>query len=383
MTRFGERDFDILIATSIVESGLDIPNVNTIIIPNAHYFGIASLYQLRGRVGRSDIEARAYLLYPESVAERLVEGSPSFDLMTYRRIEALRECCSGLGLGYRLAERDAEIRGMGELMGFGQTDRGSGGTMATVGPDLYMEQVFDALQRVERQHIPPVAGGARAVQLQLWCGGQVQASFSKLPRGETTWPAPNLGDASVAKLEGAFVVAMDNEGALGVERMYRNAALRYKTAVVAPEGDPLAPKHCGDERVGSFVQLLMIRSLCVDLGIYGVAGGMGSQKLPPPMTGFDSQRDVWLLTTMNQETYDMMMIAANAADGGMAMEKLIKSLRDVAGVNVTFIGGDVEEGGGGIALRGLGEHPLATQVSTVCDLLSRMREGLPEYIAYV
>ena len=394
MTSFGDREFDILIATSIVESGLDMPNVNTIIIPNAHYFGIASLYQLRGRVGRSDIEARAYLMYPRQVALKLVENGPAFDILTYRRIEALRECCNGLGLGYRLAERDAEIRGMGELMGLSQTDgggrgkSGGGNAASLIGPDLYVEQVFDALQKVEQQYLPTVENGPAGISFALWCAGALEASYASLPRGECTWPVAELSDASVAKLEDMLKSTMlsGDGGAFAVDRMYRAICMKYQVELDEDFDDPLAPRSSMDDRVANFVQLLMIRSLCSELGIHAVAGGYGvsaMSPLPPPLTGFDTEDDVWLLTKMNQETYDMVMMAPNAEDGGAAMDSTIRTMRNVTGVVVKLHLGDVEEGGGAIVLRGLGAMRDDVQISTVCELLMRMREGLPEYVAYL
>ena len=141
-----------------------------------------------------------------------------------------------------------------------------------------------------------------------------------------------------------------------------------------------------DDRVANFVQLLMIRSLCSELGIHAVAGGYGvsaMSPLPPPLTGFDTEDDVWLLTKMNQETYDMVMMAPNAEDGGAAMDSTIRTMRNVTGVVVKLHLGDVEEGGGAIVLRGLGAMRDDVQISTVCEVLMRMREGLPEYVAYL
>ena len=107
MMAFLEKRIDVLLSTKIIESGLDIPNVNTIIINHAERFGMAELYQLRGRVGRSNVQAYAYLVTPPiSVLPRA----------TLQRLQALQEF-NELGSGFNLAMRDLEIRGAGNLLG--------------------------------------------------------------------------------------------------------------------------------------------------------------------------------------------------------------------------------------------------------------------------
>jgi transcription-repair coupling factor (superfamily II helicase) len=122
MLGFIAGEIDVLVSTSIVESGLDIPNANTLIVENADRFGLSQLYQLRGRVGRSDVQAYAYFLY--AGAKELTENALS-------RLRALQEFGS-LGSGYGLAFRDLQIRGAGELLGAKQS-----GQIAAVGFDLY------------------------------------------------------------------------------------------------------------------------------------------------------------------------------------------------------------------------------------------------------
>lgn len=107
MIDFINRESDVLVCTTIIEIGLDIPNVNTIIIDQAHQFGLSQLYQLRGRVGRSNRRAYAYLLYP---SKKILTDNAR------KRLEAIREF-SDLGSGFRLAMRDLEIRGAGNLLG--------------------------------------------------------------------------------------------------------------------------------------------------------------------------------------------------------------------------------------------------------------------------
>ena len=146
MMDFYEHKFDILVCTVIIESGLDIPNANTIIINDADRLGLAQLYQLRGRVGRSDRQAYAYLLYkPDKMLSEIAE----------KRLDAIREF-TDLGSGYRIAMRDLEIRGAGNLLGAEQS-----GQMAAVGFDLYCQLLNKAVSElkgedIEEIELPPV-----------------------------------------------------------------------------------------------------------------------------------------------------------------------------------------------------------------------------------
>jgi transcription-repair coupling factor (superfamily II helicase) len=144
MLDFAAGVYDVLVCTSIIESGLDIPNVNTIIINRADRFGLAQLYQLRGRVGRSTVQAHAYLLYDRHV--RLSD-------VARRRLEAILEA-SELGAGFRIAMRDLEIRGAGEILGARQH-----GHIAAVGFELYcrlLAQVVEELKAAGTDKQPPV-----------------------------------------------------------------------------------------------------------------------------------------------------------------------------------------------------------------------------------
>jgi len=140
MMRFLERHFDLLLCTTIIESGLDIPSANTIIINHAETFGLAQLYQLRGRVGRSVQQAYAYLLIP---------GDLLLSETARKRIEALQEF-SELGAGIHLASRDLEIRGAGNLLGPQQS-----GHVASVGFDLYCQMLEEAIRTVRGEEVLP------------------------------------------------------------------------------------------------------------------------------------------------------------------------------------------------------------------------------------
>ena len=142
MLDFAAGDFDVLVSTTIIESGLDIPNVNTIIINRADMFGLAQLYQLRGRVGRAATQSYAYLLVPKKY--KLPE-------IARKRLEAIREA-SELGAGFKIAMRDLEIRGAGELLGARQH-----GHIEAVGFDLYVRLLAQAVQELQGEdpeHLP-------------------------------------------------------------------------------------------------------------------------------------------------------------------------------------------------------------------------------------
>ncbi|GAX40144.1 transcription-repair coupling factor [Tolypothrix sp. NIES-4075] len=141
MLTFGNGDADILLCTTIIESGLDIPRVNTILIEDAHRFGLAQLYQLRGRVGRAGIQAHAWLFYPK---QRELSDAAR------QRLRAIQEFTQ-LGSGYQLAMRDMEIRGVGNLLGAEQS-----GQMEAIGFDLYMEMLEEAIREIRGQEIPKV-----------------------------------------------------------------------------------------------------------------------------------------------------------------------------------------------------------------------------------
>lgn len=141
MMQFIEREFDVLVATKIIESGIDIPSVNTIIINRADKFGLAELYQLRGRVGRAGAQAYCYLV---------VTSPNSLTRDAMKRIQAIREL-SDLGSGLKLAMRDLEIRGAGNLLGGEQS-----GFIDDVGFETYQKIVGEAVQELKREEFAEV-----------------------------------------------------------------------------------------------------------------------------------------------------------------------------------------------------------------------------------
>ncbi|MFM9088358.1 MAG: helicase-related protein, partial [Cyanobium sp.] len=150
MVAFNSGEADVMLCTTIIESGLDIPRVNTILVEDAQKFGLAQLYQLRGRVGRSGIQAHAWLFFP---------GEASLSDAARQRLRAIQEFAQ-LGSGYQLAMRDMEIRGVGNLLGVEQS-----GQMETIGFDLYMDMLQECLAELQGQDIPSVED--TQVDLQL------------------------------------------------------------------------------------------------------------------------------------------------------------------------------------------------------------------------
>jgi len=140
MWSFHKREINLLLCTSIIESGLDFPNANTIIINRADRMGLAQLYQLRGRVGRSNHQAFAYFLIPK---EQLLTKKAK------QRLKVISQL-SELGSGFRLANHDLEIRGGGNILGLSQS-----GNMAQVGIELYYQLIEKAVKEIKKEKIVP------------------------------------------------------------------------------------------------------------------------------------------------------------------------------------------------------------------------------------
>ncbi|MBC7226793.1 MAG: transcription-repair coupling factor [Thermoflexales bacterium] len=153
MLRFVAGEVDVLLCTSIIESGLDIPNANTLIVEQAERFGLAQLYQLRGRVGRGARRAYAYFLHSPG---RLTEDAR-------QRLETIREF-SDLGAGYSIAMRDLELRGAGEILGTRQS-----GHIAAIGFDLYTRLLARAVEelRARREGHPPPPEPLSSIHIDL------------------------------------------------------------------------------------------------------------------------------------------------------------------------------------------------------------------------
>lgn len=162
MHRFISGSFQVLVATTIIENGIDIPNVNTIIIDRADMYGISQLYQLRGRVGRSDKVAYAYLFYPE---ERALSD------IAMKRLEIISDFTE-LGSGFKIALKDLEVRGAGNLLGSQQS-----GDIGAIGFDLYLKLLEDAIRSREGED----DGSDEEVYLELEYTGFIPDGYIEEP----------------------------------------------------------------------------------------------------------------------------------------------------------------------------------------------------------
>ncbi|CAI7781808.1 unnamed protein product [Closterium sp. NIES-53] len=226
MERFGEGEIDVLVCTSIIESGIDIRTVNTIVIEDTHLFGLAQIYQLRGRVGRSSSSAHAYLFHPP-----LLCLTPE----AQERLRALQQH-SGLGEGYLLAQRDMDIRGIGDVFGERQS-----GDVGGVGYYLFMEMLHETLTRVEQKSLPRVQ--FKEVRLDLPLA-----------------PLPPIPAAYVS--DGAVRVSLPREAEeAAAEGM--PALLAFCREMRAEYGDEPAA-------VELLFKHLFVRRMAADLGIYRI-----------------------------------------------------------------------------------------------------------------
>jgi len=167
MHTFVDGNADVLVCTTIIESGVDIPNANTIIIDRADRFGLADLYQLRGRVGRGGVQAHAYLLLPR---DAVTAGDAR------KRVNAIKQY-TGLGSGFKIALRDLEIRGAGNLLGTEQS-----GHIAAVGFDLYCQMLKQSVARMQGRRISrPVEVGLRTDFLVMSEALMLQAEKTATP----------------------------------------------------------------------------------------------------------------------------------------------------------------------------------------------------------
>ncbi len=189
MLDFLEKKYDVLVCTKIIESGLDIPNVNTIIINRADMFGLAELYQLRGRVGRSNVQAYAYLLTPPlSIMPK----------QTLRRLQAIEEFTE-LGSGFNLAMRDLEIRGAGNLLGAEQS-----GFIMEMGFEMYERIVREAVEELKREEF-------KELLEQQEGGGQISARS----------PVETVIESDIEALIPDFYIESDTERLDIYRRLYR------------------------------------------------------------------------------------------------------------------------------------------------------------------
>lgn len=208
MVTFLERQYDVLVCTKIIESGLDIPNVNTIIINRADRFGLAELYQLRGRVGRSNVQAFAYLLTPP------LSILPKFSL---RRLQAIEEFAE-LGSGFNLAMRDLEIRGTGNLLGGEQS-----GFIMEMGFEMYERIVREAVDELKTTEFNEIFKRDASAAIH----GDAGAKGGTLAAPEFT----AIVDADVEALLPDFYIESSTERLDMYRRLYRTRTVEDVQAI--------------------------------------------------------------------------------------------------------------------------------------------------------
>ena len=156
MLKFLRAEIDILVCTTIIESGIDIPNANTLIINRADHFGLADLHQLRGRVGRAEQRAYAYFIVPPK---------NSLSTQAQLRLDAI-EKFSGLGAGFQIAFEDMQLRGAGNLLGEEQH-----GYITAIGFDLYCRLLKESVEHLKKESNHPQAGDnlTRRLKTHAFC----------------------------------------------------------------------------------------------------------------------------------------------------------------------------------------------------------------------
>ena len=243
MLGFAQGEYDVLVCTTIIESGLDIPNVNTILIDRADTFGLAQLYQLRGRVGRGTNRAYAYLFYNP--------GAPLSEVAR-KRLQTIQEA-SELGAGYRVAMRDMEIRGAGEILGAEQH-----GHIVAIGFDLYLRLLKGAVE--ELRAVIGAGVGAPSVAIQR---AQERVAASLTPLGV----APSIDLPLSAYLPEAFMP--DNQLRL---RFYRRLAQIDSDEMVDELAQELRDRF-GDlpKPVVNLLYLLRVRALAMRADVEAIS----------------------------------------------------------------------------------------------------------------
>jgi transcription-repair coupling factor (superfamily II helicase) len=266
MHRFNRGETDILLSTTIIESGLDIPNANTLIVDRADTFGLAQLYQLRGRVGRGAARAYAYFFRHRKLSPT-IEGQ--------QRLEVIAENTE-LGAGYSIAMRDLEIRGAGELLGTRQH-----GHIQAVGFHLYTRLLADAVRQLRRDQAPQgvVTGDARS------------ADTAPAPLQALKWQV-SLPVTVELPLAAGIPSAYIPDADLRLRLYRRMADIRDEAEVDALEsefGDRFGPPP---EMVGNLFYQLRVKLRAERAGLATISseGGQFVLRLPPPPNGTEQPR---------------------------------------------------------------------------------------------
>ena len=217
MRAFYHQRYHVLVCTTIIETGIDVPNANTIIIERADKFGLAQLHQLRGRVGRSHHQAYAYLLRPPHSA---LAGDAA------KRLDAIEEA-GELGAGYLLATHDLEIRGAGELLGEDQS-----GQMQSVGYTLYMDMLERAVESLRKGEIPDPDHGEATTEVNLRLPALIPDDYLPDINSRLVLYKRIAGAASQTALDDIQVEMIDRFGLLPgpTRNLFRMASLRILAA---------------------------------------------------------------------------------------------------------------------------------------------------------
>ena len=195
MHRFIHGGFHVLVSTTIIENGIDIPNVNTIIIDRADIYGVSQLYQLRGRVGRSDRVAYAYLFYPDQ---------KTLSEIAMKRLQVISDFTE-LGSGFKIAMKDMEIRGAGNLLG-----REQSGDIYSVGFDMYLKLLDDAIRRLEDSHYE----AETETLLELEYSGFIPDTYIDSPQEKMEVYKMIAGIREKEELERVYATLLDRFGPL-------------------------------------------------------------------------------------------------------------------------------------------------------------------------
>ncbi len=283
MERFHTREIQMLVCTTIIEAGLDIPTANTILIHDAHKLGLAEMHQIRGRVGRSGHQAYAYLLLPK-------QGSKGLTQEALQRLQSLQEF-SELGAGFRIATRDLEIRGAGTLLGPSQS-----GHIEAVGFELYTQLMQRAVASLKGEPLQPQVEPEMQLPLQ-----------ARIPEGYVPDPHQRLAlYRKLTRCEGE-----EELGALGEELEDRYG--------------PLPPETL------NLLQLMGLRSLLKVLGIRKLALQEGKLRVTfDPSTPVSPQRIVELIQSRRGQ--GMLLLGEDTMefplDQGLLDRPLALAVRD-------------------------------------------------------
>lgn len=254
MTQFVQGEFDVLVCTTIIESGLDIPNSNTIIIEGADRFGLSQLYQLRGRVGRFNRQAYAYLL--------LHRHTKLLDLAR-KRLSAMRQY-NKLGAGFRIAMRDLELRGAGNLLGAKQS-----GHIAGVGFDLYCQLLRQSISRLKGDKDAIIVRANVALDFVVVGERQPEAE-KETPFGYSALKADEMDRHKVKKIEAFIPPSYMDEARLRID-FYRRLAMCASVSDVKEVGKAIRDRFGKyPPTVNALLELNEIRCLAEQKGIVHV-----------------------------------------------------------------------------------------------------------------